>query len=201
MGRRRDTIAVAMAYEDDLRSDEALLAAAAHGDAAAFGALYERHLDDVLRYFYARTRCPHTAADLAAETFAQALAGAGRYDGRRGPVLAWLYGIAGNLHRSWQRRGRVATRHRERMGIVTPHLTDDDVDQIERLVDAEALRVSLAGALDTLSPSLRAAVLLRVRDELPYEAVAERLGCSVDTARVRVSRALAKLERVLVAAP
>jgi RNA polymerase sigma factor (sigma-70 family) len=182
---------------DDPRDDETLLVATSRGDAAAFAALYRRHLDGVLAFFYRRTRCPHTAADLAAETFAEVLAGARRFDPGRGEAVAWLYGAANNLFRRWARNGRVARRRRERLGIVTPALTHEDVEHIEQLVDSAALRAGLADALEALSPSLRNAVLLRVGEDLPYAEVARRLGCSVDAARARVSRGMAKLEQHL----
>ena len=38
---------------------------------------------------------------------------------------------------------------------------------------------------------------LRVLDDLPYDAIAKRLGCSEQTARAHVSRGLRRLERVL----
>jgi RNA polymerase sigma factor (sigma-70 family) len=185
--------------DGESRTDEALLAATSRGDGAAFGALYGRYAEDVLAYFYSRTRCPHTAADLTAETFAEVLAGARRYNARR-PFQPWLYAIARNLHRAWLRRGRVATRYRERLGIQTPELTHADIERIEQLVDSAPVRAALTEALGDLTPTLRDAVMLRVADELPYEEVASRLGCSVETARARVSRGLAKLESALVGA-
>ena len=60
---------------DDRRSDEALLMATA-ADPRAFAVLYRRHLRHVLAYLLHRTGRPDLAADLAAETFAAALASA-----------------------------------------------------------------------------------------------------------------------------
>src|SRR3546814_11653513 len=51
--------------------DGRLLVIAAR-DPEAFGALYDRNYTRVLAYFYRSTYCPHAAADLTAETFAQA---------------------------------------------------------------------------------------------------------------------------------
>jgi RNA polymerase sigma-70 factor (ECF subfamily) len=52
---------------------------------------------------------------------------------------------------------------------------------------------ALASGLDELSPKLREAVRLRVGEDLPYDEVAERLGCTVLAARTRVSRGLDQL--------
>lgn len=175
------------------RTDEALLVAAASGDGDAFAAFYSRHVDAVTGFFYRRTACPHTSADLAAETFAQALSAVHRFRPAPSAGSKWLFGIAANLYRRWCRRGRIASRHRRRLGIETPVLSHDDVEHIERLVDFEPLAGALEAALEALSPSVRDAVMLRIADDLPYEDVATRLGCSVATARVRVSRGLASL--------
>ncbi len=59
-----------------------------------------------------------TAADLTAETFAQALVSLGRF---RGPTdesaRGWLYGIARNLVRRYHRRGRVELATCQKLGI------------------------------------------------------------------------------------
>jgi hypothetical protein len=60
-------------------SDGELLRCAAT-DPGAFGALYERHIDAVLAFLYARTASPEMAADLASETF---LAPGDPHPGRR----------------------------------------------------------------------------------------------------------------------
>jgi RNA polymerase sigma factor (sigma-70 family) len=58
------------------------------------------------------------------------------------------------------------------------------------LGELEDMRRVIDDALSQLSPSVAAAVSLRVMRELPYSEVAERLGCSEGAARVRVARGL-----------
>src|SRR5262245_36846129 len=62
-----------------------------------FGAFYERHLDTVTAYIDRRNPPPEQTLYLVAETFARALQHRGRFDVTRGPVIAWLLGIARNL--------------------------------------------------------------------------------------------------------
>src|SRR5262249_19551660 len=62
----------------DGRSDAALLLAS-RDDPAAFVELYRRHAEDLLRYFARRTLDPEAAAELTAETFAEAFASRARY--------------------------------------------------------------------------------------------------------------------------
>ena len=84
----------------------------------------------------------------------------------------------------------VIDRARRKFRIEPPELLEEDLERIERLVDMSVFRDGLQAGLDRLSPKLRDAVLLRVALDMPYEAVAESLGCSIGAARVRVSRGL-----------
>ena len=176
---------------------DGLLLVAALADQDAFGTFFDRNHERILAYFYRRTFCPHTSADLCAETFAQAWTSIRRYDPDAGTGRAWLFGIAGNLYRGWLRRGVVRGRARRRLGITTPDLTEDDLERIDHLVDTSELREGLQAALSQLSPAVRDAVLMRVGLDLPYEHVAELCSCSVGAARVRVARGLAALSALM----
>lgn len=166
---------------------------AARDDPEAFGEFWDRNHKRVLAYFYRRTFCPHTSAELCAETFAQAWASRNRFDARVGTGRAWLFGIADKLFKQWLRRGVVTERARRKLSIATPQLSEDDLIHIEALVDSTELRAVLRSALDSLSPSVRDAVLMRVALDLPYADVATILGCTVGAARVRVTRGLHSL--------
>lgn len=69
------------------RTDAQLLIESAdHPD--LFALIYERHVDAVLAYFFRRTGCAQTAADLTAETFAQAFTSRGRFTDTGAPARA-----------------------------------------------------------------------------------------------------------------
>jgi len=70
-------------------SEEELLDASRR-ELAALGVFYERHEERMLRYLVSRVGDAEVAADLTAETFAAALAGAHRFRARKGPAVAWL---------------------------------------------------------------------------------------------------------------
>jgi DNA-directed RNA polymerase specialized sigma24 family protein len=61
----------------DERSDTELLLAS-RAEPVAFVELYRRHAEDLLRYFARRTLDPEAAAELTAETFAEAYASRGK---------------------------------------------------------------------------------------------------------------------------
>lgn len=162
-------------------------------DPDAFARFYDRHSADILRYFCRRTTSVEWAADLTAETFAEAFLSAPGYREDRGPAAGWLFGIARHVLASSLRRHRVETRARRRLGMEPIAVTDVALERVEQLVDLAAVRATLDAALAELSPRLRDAVQLRVGEGLPFDAVAQRLGCSVSAARVRVTRGMQQL--------
>src|SRR5262245_6904578 len=114
------------------RTDAELLSEAKR-DPAAFGELYARHIAAVHEWF--TRRVPAAAADLTAETFAQAWLGRRRFrDRRQGTALPWLYGIARNVLLDSLRRDRIATRARERLGLTLDLAAEDGYAKLhERL--------------------------------------------------------------------
>jgi RNA polymerase sigma factor (sigma-70 family) len=166
--------------------DETLLAASAR-EPAAFGAFYRRHEERILRWFLVRAGDAEVAADLTAETFAAALAGAGRFRPRKGSGEAWLYGIARNTLAMSRRRGRVESRARRRLGLPPLELTDELVERIE------ALGTTALELVEALPADQRQAVRARVVEEREYADIAKDLRCSEAVVRKRVSRGLASL--------
>ena len=174
------------------RTDAELLAATAT-DPAAFGAFYERHERLVLVYLLRRTGDPELAADLAAETFAAALEGAGRFRPGDPPAAAWLLGIARNVLAMSRRRGSVDDAARRRLGMEPIAFEDEALAAIGRLTPDDVASELLAGLPETW----REAILARVVDEQSYGEIATRLRCSESVVRQRVSRGLARLRTQL----
>jgi RNA polymerase sigma factor (sigma-70 family) len=162
---------------------------AAETDAGAFGELYGRHVSTVHAWF--RRRLEWAAADLTAETFAQAwLSRRSFRNEAAGSALPWLFGIARNVARESARRNAVETRARRRLGLPTDLASEDGYAAVEERLSS---RAALARGLETLPEHEREALELRVVEELPYEQVADRLGVRPAAARLRVSRALRRL--------
>ena len=170
-----------MTDEDLLRSPE------------GFATFYRRHAAPLTGYFMRRTGDAELTADLVAETFAAALAGARRYDPARGAAVAWLYGIARNQLLHAQRRGRVDDRMRRRLGMERLQLTDAGIERVEALAAAEGTARALRELLDELPPEQRAAVEARVLEERDYADIADAADTTEPVIRQRVSRGLSRL--------
>jgi RNA polymerase sigma factor (sigma-70 family) len=165
---------------------------ASDGGAAGFRVFYERHVHAVVAYVTRRASEPDLVLDIVAETFARALEHRDQYDASRGPAVAWLFGIARNEMYAAVRRGRVADDYRKRIGMTHMELDDEAAEAMER-----HMRVDLRDALAALAPEQREAVIRRVLAEEPYEVIADRVGCSEQVVRKRVSRGLASLRQSL----
>ena len=137
----------------------------ATADADAFALIYDRHVARV--FAWARARVGDYGADLAAEVFARAwLCRRSFRDQADGSAFPWLCGIAGNVLRESLRRRRVEDRARRRLGLPAAIDPDPEYEAIER-------RLSLP--------------------EAALRAIAERLRCTPQAARLRVSRTLRRL--------
>ncbi|HVR02094.1 MAG TPA: sigma-70 family RNA polymerase sigma factor [Polyangia bacterium] len=124
------------------------------------------------------------AADDLAQELAVAVLERGADVRRPGP---WLERVGRNAEID---RWRVAERRRELVAEIAPPLAPPDP---EARVLLRERRGVLRGALATLPRPLRRAALARFHADLPFEAVASRLGTRMVTARTRVHRALARL--------
>jgi hypothetical protein len=103
-------------------------------DPEAFGVFYERYEAAVLAFFMRRALDAEVSADLAAETFAAALA----HCRRQGPVdiaqpIAWLFAIARRKLIDSRRRGVVQDRARRALGMEHVEIGEETLEQIEAL--------------------------------------------------------------------
>ncbi|MBU0495175.1 MAG: sigma-70 family RNA polymerase sigma factor [Chloroflexi bacterium] len=170
-----------------------MIRSAQEGNAAAFGALYQRHVSAIYSYCYQRTGSRPDAEDLASRTFHQALKSLDRYVITDAPVTAWLYRIAHNLVANW---------HRDRQRRPTIRLTDDlglmargqsPQVQAERGEENQALRA----AIRRLPPIRQQVLILRFGQDLSNRQIGEIIGRSEGAVKVLVHRSLKELRQEL----
>ena len=81
---------------DPTRDEEKRLVEHAKRDPREFGALYDRHFQQIYRFVYSRVREQTAAEDVTSEVFMKALKAMPRYQDTGRPFAAWLYQIAVN---------------------------------------------------------------------------------------------------------
>ena len=167
--------------------DHELLERSLSGDEAAFTALYRRRQGAVYRFGLHMSGSVAIAEDVTQETFLVLLTEGRRYDAARGPVAAFLYGIARNLLLRRMARETVTDFTGE------PAAEGDLLLDLTRRETIEHVR----RAVLSLPGPYREAVVLCDLGEASYEEAAAALECPVGTVRSRLSRARAMLAQKL----
>jgi len=81
--------------DDEIRQEYEILERSKH-DPRAFGELYEKYFDRIFNFIYRQTDDEDLTADLASQTFLNALRNVTSFEYRGVPVSAWFYRIASN---------------------------------------------------------------------------------------------------------
>lgn len=156
--------------------------------------LMEFYGDEIYRHCRQVTGNDALAADVHQTVFVQAYRDLTRFGGRSS-FRTWLYAIARNrcldaLKMQKRRRWRFL------QGVDTSDRPDPKPDAPARL-QSHSESQAIDAALDSLKPEIRIAVLLRYREEMSYEEMAEICGEKAATLQARVQRALPKLKLAL----
>src|ERR1039458_5047946 len=160
------------------------------------GVLFETYHDRIYRYVLGLVRNAAEAEDLTQDTFLRAY----RYgDSLRDPeaVRGWLYRIATHvsLDRLRQRKPLVSLDNEEGEHSVKPPVSGapSPLDISERKETSACVQ----RCLDFLPDKYRAVILLYEAHSLTAPEIAEVLGVTVTTVKIRLHRARRKLQQVM----
>ena len=167
---------------------EALLAAVAQGHRDALAQLYARNAPWLQVRLARRCADRDAVAEALQDTFVAVWRSAGRWSGR-GDVGAWLWGIAV--------RRLVDVIGRRRGPVTVPGRVDEPESSAEELVLMRLEHSDVAGALNQLSPELRAVVQAVVLDGLTTREAARLLRIPQGTVKTRMQRARLQLREAL----
>jgi RNA polymerase sigma-70 factor, ECF subfamily len=193
-----------MNISEQARDDVVLLRRAIKGDEDAFADLYRRNQAGLYRFALRMTGNPWAAEEVVQEVFMTLVRNPKKYDPARGPLGAYLFGIARNRvmkHLEWLPREISLDEQNENHTGATAAIESFTpahwAEQRERMEHVRA-------AILDLPPEFREAVVLCELEELSYEEAARALDCPIGTIRSRLHRGrallLAKLE-ILRGAP
>jgi len=178
------------AESEERRAERVRVERARAGDRAAQEELLRAHYARVHATAFRLLGNPEDAEDLAQEGFVRAFRSLELYRGD-GSFAGWLRRIVVHLaqdrHRATGKRPEPVLLPSELAGGREPH---------GELEERELGRL-LGEALFALAPPLRIALLLRTREGLEYEEIADATGVTPATARTRVMKARKALARVL----
>lgn len=158
----------------------------------------------IQRHILAMVRNQAEAEELTQDTYARALERIGQL---RDPqaALAWLYRIATNVALDRLRQRRPST-----IPLDTVVPAGEEAEQaaererapslLEGALESSEMSECVQGYLAALPDDYRIAILLHDAHGLSNPEIAELLGCSLATAKIRVHRARARLRETLATA-
>ncbi len=188
----RDLNELVTPAERPVDDDASLIARAKAGEAAAFGLLYDRHVEAIYRYIFYRVRDTAEAEDITSDVFMRALRALPRYEPRQA-FLAWLYRIARNAVIDGSRRKRTQVSFQDAL----QHPEGDRVVDPDATLFAEADAATLRTAIRQLTPLQQEVIVLRYVEGLDTRAIGRLVGRREGTIRGIEFRALAALRQLL----
>ena len=182
------------------REVEGLVNRAKAGDYRAFDDLVDLYADKIHNYVVRMVGDASAAEDIAQEAFVKAFRNLGSFRGASS-FQTWLYRIASNLTIDAVRRRR---RKDNTVSLDAP-LEGDEGQMARELEDVSVpgpagrletaeLQGVVHGAIQELSPKLRAVVVLYELQGLSYEEIAEVLHCPLGTVKSRLFNARMELK-------
>jgi RNA polymerase sigma-70 factor (ECF subfamily) len=164
-----------------------LVSEARQGNEQAFLAIYQRHRSALFQFAWCLTGSQAAAEDVTQECFL-ALAKGAAFDGDRGGLRTYLFGIARNLV---LRRLRTSEREgEEAVDAAAP------VDVLGELLEAERSEL-VSGAIARLPMLQREAIMLFTFEELSLEEIAKITGVDAGAVKSRLHRARESLRAAL----
>ena len=173
-------------------SDEALVNLMREGHEEAFVSLYRRRQPDIHKFVFGMSNSRNVAEDVTQEVFIILIRQADRFDGARGSVRSFLFGVARNCLLQHFERERPYVSYEAEISengssdFRNASLLDAN-NQLEELTTAEALD-DLRQAVLTLPLKYREAVVLCDLQEMDYVDAAAVMQCPVGTVRSRLHR-------------
>lgn len=179
----------------DHSDDQSCISAVLAGDVNAYSALVKRYERPIYNLMYRMTGSQADALDLAQDAFIKAYEQLDRFQTDR-KFFPWLYTIAMNVARNLLRD--------KKRGAQSPYIDEwegcsglDYPQQQEEIMCRRLDFSVLHEALLQLPEDYREAIILRYREELSMEEVADALKISISGAKMRVHRGLNKLREIL----
>jgi RNA polymerase sigma-70 factor (ECF subfamily) len=168
-----------------------LVAACLAGRPGAFDLVVERHRRQVYQLCYRFVNNHEDASDLSQDVFVRAFRGLKNFKGQSS-LATWLYRIGVNVCLN-----RVSVKQHTSEPIGERHDVDDGRESAsDRVLRAERA-AQVRRAVARLPEKQRAALVLRMYQELSHQEIADVLGSTVGAVKANVFHALQNLKKIL----
>ena len=172
--------------------DEAgLVEASLSGRPGAFDLIVERHRRPVYQLCYRFVGNHEDASDLSQDVFLRAFRGLRQFRGQSA-LGTWLYRIGVNVCLN-----RVSARTPRQEPINDRQFVDDREESASERLLREERGVRVREAIAKLPPKQRAALVMRIYQDMSHQEIADVLGSSVGAVKANFFHALGNLKRIL----
>ena len=172
---------------DPGRGEERELVERAKRDPREFGALYDRHFQQIYRFVYSRVREQTAAEDVTSEVFIKALKAMPRYQDTGRPFAAWLYQIAVNA---------IADRYRS-LRPSQPLEDFHDLSVAGPAIDEQAAHRDeirrIWAIVEELPVQQRMALVLKFQEDMKIEDIAVAMGKTAGAVKLLIHRGVTRL--------
>ncbi len=171
-------------------SDNALMEMVRDGQVAKLAILFERHHVMLYNFFLRLTGRGGPSEDLVQDVFVRILKYRKTYRSES-KFAVWMYQIARNAHADYLRKQKPEVALEDQF----EEPAADEAAPADKL-DAEIDAALLRQALDRLPLRKREVILLSRYEDMKYKDIAELMGCSIETIKTTVHRAIRELRSI-----
>jgi RNA polymerase sigma-70 factor, ECF subfamily len=165
------------------------------GDRDAFGVVYDRYANYLMRYFYRLLwQDQELAGDMVQDLFTKIIHKPDLYDPSR-PLKTWLFSVASNMVKNQYKRAEV--RQTAAAELHYTGITATDGEEITNQLELDGFSDALDQALNGLEPHHRDTFVLRYKEGFSLKEVSDVLNCSEGTVKSRLFYAVRKLAGML----
>jgi RNA polymerase sigma factor (sigma-70 family) len=176
----------------DQQKEAEIITRVLNSDRQAYALLVEEYKNQIYSLAFRMTRNTEDANDLAQETFIRAYKNLWRFNPQK-KFFTWLYTISLNLIRNHLKK-LTSDELTARVKFLYSENQDNSPENI--LIDAEKL-IEIELRFLNLSDEARALIIMKYRQELSFEEIAEITGKSVSAVKMTIYRSLDKLKNML----
>lgn len=180
-----------------LPGDQKLVERCLEGDDAAWERIVTMYAKRIYNLSYRYTGRRQDAEDLTQEIMIRVYQSLNTFRSDAGSLQNWILRVGRNLiidHYRQTRRYQPAAGSEEMDGM---HLEDDKLPNPQQMVEMDEAARFLWNGLNSLSPELKEALVLRDLEGLAYREIADMLGIPEGTVKSRINRGRVELARIL----
>jgi RNA polymerase sigma-70 factor, ECF subfamily len=167
------------------------------GDTSAFGEIVNKYQDKVYNLCRHMLGNAHDAEDAAQDVFLKAYQAFPKFQ-PNASLYTWLYRIATNTCIDFKKKPVFESLFGDSgEGGKLIHDQASEAPTPEKLYQSRQIGQALEGCLGILSPKLRAIIILKEIEDLPYEEIADTLEISMGTVKSRIARAREELQQCM----